>query len=105
MYILPPVMPPLNPINVVTSNIESFASLVNSIEKICVSNNMCAIEQTRIHLVTEIACKKIKTKCMCDISNILNDYDYIKHIFASKSLSDVTKEEIISKIIENIQNY
>ena len=44
MYILPPVMPPLNPINVVTSNIESFVSLVNSIEKICVSNNMCNSE-------------------------------------------------------------
>ena len=38
---VPPIVIPTNPIGAISTNVESLVSLTNSIERNCVSNNMC----------------------------------------------------------------
>ena len=100
---VPPIVIPTNPIGAISTNVESLVSLTNSIERICVSNNMCEMELSKIRYVTKLVCKKIKTQCAIDILNILTEYNYIQLLLETSYLNKKTKEELISKLIENIQ--
>jgi len=104
--IIPPINPipvPANPIGAISSDLQNISSIFNSIERICVSNNMCAVELAKIHCVTNLICKKIEMKCAFDILQILQQYNYAKIILTTKALKNETKEELLSKIIEVIQ--
>ena len=97
-----PIPSPIKNVTDVFSSLKDIASIFNSIEKICVSNNMCAVELAKIRCVRDIVCKKIEMKCAFDILQIMTEYKFAKIILNSKCLSDKTKRELELKIIEMI---
>lgn len=103
MSVMIPATMSLNYLSSAASVLKDTVSILSSIEGICVSNNMCQIELAKIHIATELICKKIKMKSSFDIARILNEYNYAKIILNSKTLNNKAKEECLSKIIELIQ--